>query len=84
MSINGALKQYFVKCPICEGSEQHKNFAISWERINRTTKSYIPFCRKFQVLTRKCQKTFMVFTVSGVKAVRSYHGVMSSIHVIGT
>ena len=52
---------------------------ISQERINKNTKFYIPICRKFQAITRKCQIFFIIFTVSGVTAVRSDNGVMSDI-----
>ena len=39
----------------------------------------IPFRRKLQALTRKCQVFSIIFTVSGFTAVRSDHGVMSYI-----
>ena len=57
--------------------------AISQERINQNTKFCILFCRKFQALTRECQNIFIIFTVSGVTAVRSNHDVMSDISAFG-
>ena len=63
----------------CESHQKLK--AISQEWINQNTKFSIPFCRKFQA--RKCQNIFIIFTVSGVTAVRSDHGVMSDISDIG-
>ena len=46
-------------------------------------KSCILLSRIFQALTR-CQKNFIIFTMSGVTGVRSDHGVMWSILYIGT
>ena len=52
----------------------------SQEWINQNTKFCIPFCKKTQALTRKCQLIFfIIFTVSGVTAVRSDHVVMLDI-----
>ena len=58
--------------------------AISQEWMNQNTKLCIPYCRKSQALTQKCQNFVIIFTVSGVTAVRSDHGVMSYIPDIGT
>ena len=57
---------------------------MSQDWINQNTKFCIPLCKKIQALTRKCQTFFIIFTASGVTAVRSDQGVIPDIFVIGT
>ena len=58
--------------------------AISQEWINQNTKFCMPFCSNFYSLSTNSGTFFIIFTVSGVTAVRSDHGVISYIPDIGT
>ena len=67
--------------------EKYRKFDFVTQFLrNGSTKiqGFVEFCRKCQALLRKCQIFFIIFTVSGVTAVRSDHGVMSYIPDIGS